>query len=401
MLRAYKYRIYPTAEQHELLAKHFGCVRLIYNLALEAKQMAYSGSKINVSRYDLQVQVKELKQDYEWLKEVNAQSLQASLLHLDTAYKNFFKNGSGFPKFKNKNNRQSFSCPGNKRELDFEKGLLYIPKFKEGIPINLTRNFKGNIKTVTISKTPTNKYYASILVDTEQVMPLLPVIKENTTVGIDLGLKHLVITSEGIKIDNPHFLRNELQRLKVLQRRASKKVKGSNSRKKANKKVARQHEIISNKRLDILHKLSHMLTHDNQVETICVESLCVSNLVMNHNLAQAITDVSWSKFKELLKYKCDWYGKNMIEIGMFEASSKCCNFCGYKNEGLTLSEREWRCINCGVTHDRDVNAAINIKYMGLTTGGASSKEPVERFAIARAMKQEKTNRTEESLCFGT
>ncbi len=386
MYKRCKYRIYPTPDQKLKIDQTISACRCIYNLALETKIYAYKHFGKNLSAYELMRQLTILKEDVFWLSEVDSQSLQASIKNMDKAFVNFFK-GSGFPKFKSKYNTQSFQCPNNKREVNFEKGLLTIPKIKN-IPIVIGRLFEGKIKNITISRTVTGKYFASILVDNSKELPVKPEIKADTTLGIDLGLSHLMITNKGEKIDNPRFLRNSLTRLKVLQRRASRKKKGSSNRKKANLKVAILHEKIANQRLDFLHKLSHRLTHDNQVDTICVETLNVKGMVRNHKLAQAISDVSWSEFTKQLKYKCDWYGKNLIEIGTFEPSTKTCSCCGNVQDVL-LSERIFNCKKCSVVIDRDVNAAINIKNFGLKQSGwGTSVEPVELPTLVGAVKQE-------------
>lgn len=391
MLRAYQYRIYPTQEQTILINKHLGCVRWLYNYALDKKITAYQKDKTQISRFDLQAELPILKKqkDTEWLAEVNSQSLQATLRNLDMAYTRFFKHKKGFPKFKSKhNNRQSFQIP-QRVKVNWDNSTITVPNIKV-IPVVLSRKFKGIIKTVTISKTPTNKYFISILVDTDIKPEKKPKIKEATTIGIDLGLTHFATLSTGEKIDNPRYLREAMSRLKVLQRRLSKKVKGSNNRKKTRLKVARQHEKITNKRTDFLHKLTYKLTHESQVQTICIEDLAVSNMVKNHNLALSISDVSWGKFKQLLTYKCDWYGKNLITIGRFEPSSKLCT-CGKLNNDLTLSDRNWTCKYCKITHDRDILAANNIKRMGLhpkNTGAGCSSELLELPTIVGAMKEE-------------
>jgi len=389
VIKAYKYRIYPTAAQIELINKHFGACRFLYNLALETKLYAYKSHGVNLSAFDLCKQMAELKKDLVWLKELDSQALQASIKKIDVAFKNFFQ-GKGYPKYKSKHEKQSFQSPHLSKRVDWEKRLLTIPKLKN-IPIVLSRKFEGKIKTITISKTPTGKYFASILAETtKQALPI-KLIEPNKTIGIDLGLKDFLITSEGIKIENPKYLKNNIERLKILQRRASKKQKGSANRKKANLRVAVQHEKITNKRIDFLQKLSTKLVRENQATTFCFESLAVKNLVKNHNLAQAISDVSWSKFTEMMKYKCAWYGKNFIQIGAFEPSSKLCSNCGNKNETLTLSDRQWQCSKCNATHDRDINAAINIKLMGLKTGLGKPDVSVEQRTIVRAMKQKPKN----------
>lgn len=355
MLKGLKYRLYPTNSQKELIAKHIGSSRFVYNLALETKTTAYIGSKHNFSPFDLIKQLPELKKECEWLKEVNSQSLQQSIQNMDIAFKKFFK-GAGFPKYKSKHRgKQSFSIPQN---VLVENNKLIIPKFKEGIDIVLHREIKGTIKSVTISVTPTGKYFASILVDTNNEMSIKAPITESTTIGIDLGIKDFAITSEGEVFENSKYLRKAQGKLKYTQRKYSKH-KG----KRTKKKLAKLHEDVVNKRKDFLHKVSTKLIRENQ--TICLETLAVKNMVKNHNLAQAISDVSWSTFVSMLEYKADWYGKNILRIGQFSPSSKTCSNCGCINKELTLKDREWTCPKCNSVLDRDKNAAINIKYFAL------------------------------------
>ena len=355
MFRAYKYRLYPNEPQKELIAKHIGSSRFVYNLALETKNAAYLGSKHNFSPFDLIKQLPDLKKECEWLKEVNSQSLQQSIQNMDIAFKKFFK-GAGFPKFKSKHRgKQSFSVPQN---VIVENNLLIIPKFKEGIDIVLHREIKGIIKSATISVTPTGKYFASILVDTNDIIPQKVAINENTTIGIDLGIKDFAITSDGEVFENPKYLRKAQSKLKYVQRKYSKS-KG----KRTKKKLAKLHEDVVNKRKDFLHKLSSKLISENQ--TIALETLAVKNMVKNHNLAQAINDVSWSTFVTMLEYKADWHGKNILRIGQFSPSSKTCSNCGTINKELKLKDREWTCSNCSTVLDRDVNAACNIKTFAL------------------------------------
>ena len=355
MLKGLKYRISPTNFQKELIAKHIGSSRFVYNLALETKNAAYLGSKHNFSPFDLIKQLPELKKECEWLKEVNSQSLQQSIQNMDIAFKKFFK-GAGFPKFKSKHRgKQSFSVPQN---VIVENNLLIIPKFKEGIDIVLHREIKGTIKSATISVTPTGKYFVSILVDTNVEMPTKAPIAENTTIGIDLGLKDFAITSEGDVFENPKNLRKAQSKLKYVQRKYSK-----NKGKRTKQRLTLLHEKVVNKRKDFLHKTSTKLIRENQ--TIALENLAVSNMVKNHNLAQAISDASWSTFVTMLEYKADWYGKNILKIGRFAPSSKTCSCCGHINKELTLKDREWTCPKCNSVLDRDVNAAINIKSFAL------------------------------------
>lgn len=382
MFRAYKYRIYPTDSQKELIHIHCGSVRFLYNLALETKITAYLGGKVSLSRYDLQKQLVDLKKELPWLKKTNSQSLQSALINLDYAYKMFFK-GAGFPKFKKKSSRGSFAVPQN---VIIKNNLLVIPKFKEGIKIVMHRPTQGAIKSATIIATPSGKYFVSVLCDTKEDTPTKATIEENTTIGVDLGIKFFAVTSEGDVIKNPNFIRGNIERLKVLQRRASKKQKGSKNRKKANKKVALLHEKIKNKRQDFLHKVSTQLIRDNQ--TIALETLAVKNMVKNHNLAQSISDASWYTFVYMLEYKADWYGKNILRIGRFSPSSKTCE-CGKINKHLKLSDRTWHC-ECGKVMERDLNAARNIKKFAIKdySGQELSVEPVEMSTLVESMKQE-------------
>ena len=353
MYKAYKYRLYPTEPQKELIAKHIGSSRFVYNIALETKNAAYIGAKHNYSAFDLVKQLPELKKELPWLKEVNSQSLQQAIQNMDIAFKKFFK-GAGFPKFKKKSNRGSFNVPQN---VIVGNDLLIIPKFKEGIKMSLHRPTNGTIKSATISVTPTGKYFVSILCETGETNKPKAKIEENTSVGIDLGIKTFLVTSDGEYFDNPKFLRNSISKLKYVQRKYSK-YKG----KRTKKKLAKLHEDVVNKRKDFLHKVSTKLIRENQ--TICLETLAVKNMVKNHNLAQAISDVSWSTFVSMLEYKAEWYGKNILRIGQFAPSSKTCS-CGVINKDLKLSDREWTCKSCGTTHDRDILAACNIKSFAL------------------------------------
>ena len=366
MLRAYKYRIYPTEEQKVLLAKTFGCCRFVYNWALNLKIEVYKQEKKSIGNVELTNRMRsELKTEHEWLGEVNSQALQSALRNLDTAYKNFFRDthAVGFPKFKSRKQKQSFQCPQH-CSVDFGKGTISIPKAKD-IPVVLHRRFKGTVKTVTISMTPSGRYFASVLVGTsmQEMKPSEP--KRDTTVGIDLGIKSLAVCSDGRTFDNPKNLQRSLDRLKLLQKRLSRKQKGSANRNKARIRVARLQEHIANSRKDSLHKITHALTHDSQVRTICMEDLNVKGMQRNHHLAQAVGDASFGMFLTLLEYKCSWYGVNLIKIDRFAPSSKTCGKCGHVYKGLNLSERSWTCPECGTHHDRDFNAACNIKEFGL------------------------------------
>jgi len=354
MLKSYKYRLYPNKAQAELINKHIGSCRFVYNLALETKQMAYAGNRVNLSCFDLVKQLPDLKTECVWLKEINAQSLQQSVINLDKAFANFFTGAMNFPNFKNKNSRQSFNVP---QRILIEGGRLKIPKFRGGINITLHREIKGEIRQATISRTPTGKYFASILVDNKKELPVKTNITEKTAVGIDLGIKTFLVTSDGKQFDNPKFLKKSLARLKFIQRKYSKK-KG----KRTKYKLQRLHEIVASQRKDFLHKTSTELIKNH--DSICIEDLNIKGMVKNHKLAQAISDVSWGEFVRQLKYKAEWYGKNVLKIGRFEPSSKTCSNCGSINKELTLQDREWTCV-CGEILDRDINAAVNIKNFAL------------------------------------
>ena len=390
--RAYKYRIYPSKEQEVLINKHIGSCRWLYNYALEKKTKAYKKDKTRLSRFDLSADIPELKknQETEWLKEVNAQSLQMSLKNMDEAFTRFFREKKGFPKFKSKHHsRKSFSIPQNVN-VDWDNKRVSIPKLKD-IRFALDRKPQGTIKSATVSKTPTDKYFISILVDTGIKPPKKYKIKPKTSVGVDLGIKQFLITSDGEKVENPKYLRHHLFRLKKLQRRASKKQKGSTNRKKANFRVAKLHERIHNSRTDFLHKISSKLISENQ--TVCLEDLNVKGMMKNHCLAQAISDCSWSKFNEFLEYKAEWTGVNIVRIGRFEPSSKMCSKCGWIKKDLTLKDRKWQCEECKVSHDRDINAAKNILDFGLHKSnlvgpGRPKVKPLENASLEGSVKEE-------------
>lgn len=355
MLKAFKYRIMPSEAQKVLLDKHIGACRFLFNLALETKQMTYAGSKVNVSCFDLIKQIPDLKKECDWLKEINSQSLQQSIVNLDVAFTKFFKGQSNFPNFKKKGNGGSFSVPQN---IELNGSLLSIPKFKKGIKVVLSRPIKGEIRQATISRNATGKYFVSILCETGEAVKAPVVIKESTTLGLDLGIKTFIVASEGTSYDNPRFLKKSMSRLMFKQRKYSKK-KG----KKARYAVARLHEKVANQRKDFLQKLSSKLIKNH--DTLALETLKVSNMIKNHNLAGSIADAGWSTFVSMLEYKANWYGKNILRIGAFEPSSKICNCCGKINRELKLQDREWTCSGCKSVLDRDLNAAINIKNFAL------------------------------------
>jgi len=355
ILKAIKYRLYPTKLQAELLDKHIGACRFVYNLALETKQIAWASAKVNLSCFELINQLPDLKSHCEWLKEVSSQSLQASVTKMDSAYTNFFKGRSSFPKFKNKRtSKKSFSVTAS---IKIEAGLIKIPKFTEGIKAVIHREFDGKIKSGTVSKTSTGKYFISVLFETPDITPVKPKVTEENTIGVDLGIKSFATLSNGETIENPRHLKKLLSKIKYTQRKYSK-YKG----KRTKKKLARLHEKVTNRRNDFLHKVTKKLIDENQA--IALETLNVMGMAKNHSLAQAILDVSWGKFNEFLTYKAEWYGVNILRIGQFEPSSKMCH-CGVVNKELKLSDREWVCKSCGSVNDRDLLAAQNIKKFAL------------------------------------
>lgn len=384
MFKAYKYRLYPTKSQKILLEKHFGAVRYIYNKGLALKIEAYQKDKSKISRYDLQKQVVEMKNsDCSWLREVNAQSLQFALFNLDNAFGKFFKKQANFPRFKSKKNNQSFSCP-QQNKVNFDKYKFYCPKFKEGIKTVFSRRFEGKIKTCAISRTSTNKYFVSILVDEQNLEIKKVEPKENKCLGIDLGVSSFATFSDGEKIENPRFLSKKLKKLRKLSKSHSKKKKGSKNREKSRKKLAILHEKITNCRKDFQHKLSKEIADNQSYNCVAMETLNIQGMIKNKRLARHIQDCSWYQFKTMLKYKLERNGKQILEIGRFQPSSKICS-CGEINNELSLKDRIWTCGKCSTTHDRDILAANNIvkfafltNHLGKGSPDSARKKSVEK-----------------------
>jgi len=366
MLKAYKYRIYPNIEQALLIEKHFGCSRFVFNWALALQKRYYAMFGKSLSRTQIQNQLVKKKKmaKFAWLNEVNSQSLLNALLNVHTAFTNFFKGRAKFPRFKSRKiTQRSYQCPQH-CTVNFEQGVINLPKIK-GVKIVFSREFVGNIKTVTISKTATGKYYASVLVETSDILPTPTTIEPNLTLGVDLGISHLLSLSDGSKFDNPKYLAKSSRRLAIEQKIFARKQKQSKNYQKQKLAVACIHEKVRNQRLDLHHKITHKLICENQATSYALEDLAVKNMVKNRKLAKAINDVGWGQFVTLLTYKANWYGKNILKVNRFFASSKICSHCRHKLDNLPLSVRNWTCPNCQTHHDRDTNAAINIRQQAL------------------------------------
>ena len=362
MLKAYKYRLKPTKNQATLINKHIGSCRLVYNWALEQKIKTYEQTGKSINHMGLDKLLPALKTEKPFLKETNSQSLQGMTKHVDAAFVRFFREKNGFPKFKSKKNPiQSFPVPQH-YSVDFEDNTVKLPKIGK-VEAIFHRKFEGTLRTATVSRSCTGKYFISILVEDGKELPDTQKYSESTTVGIDVGIKDFAVLSTGEKIENPKYLKNSLKRLKCLQKRVSRKVKGSKRRDKARKLLSKIHEKISNQRNNFQHQISSKIISENQA--IALETLKVKGMVKNHHLAQSISDAGWSSFVTKLEYKAQWAGKSILKIGQFEPSSKLCNVCGYHNSDLTLKDREWTCPDCKTPHDRDINAAINIKKFSL------------------------------------
>jgi len=375
-LKAYKYRIYPTDAQVVFFAKTFGCCRFVWNKMLDEKLRAYK-KKERIQR----IIPAKYKEEFLFLKEVDGLALCNVQLQLEKAFKDHFRNRKQFklPKFKKKRDKQSYTTNNthNSIRVDFEKGLLYLPKLRDGLKIELHRRFEGKIKSVTISKTADGKYYASILVETENRRNKV-VEPKSKACGIDLGLEHFVTVTNDFgsyKVEHPKYLLKAEERLRRLQRSLSRKQKGSKNSEKARLRLARQHAYITNARNDFLHKLSKAIIDENQV--VVVEDINVKGLLRTR-LAKSIGDSGWSKFLSYLKYKAEWYGRTFIQVDRFFPSSKLCHRCGHRNEDLALHNRMWCCPACGETHDRDVNASINLYLVGL---GRPEVKPVEQALV--------------------
>jgi putative transposase len=359
--RAYRYRVYPTAEQARNLAQTFGCVRFVYNWALHTRKRAYFDHGVKLTPKDLSAAIPALKkaEGTAWLREVSSVPLQQALRHLDSAYTNFFEGRADYPTFKKKHHEQSVTYTNN--AFKWDGTALTLAKQEEPLAIVWSRPLPKDCppSSITISKDRAGRYFVSILV--EEAMKTLPAVEQQ--VGLDVGLKSMVVLSTGEAVANPKYYARDEKKLAKAQRRHARKRRESKNREKARRKVARLHARIADKRRDYQHHLSTRIIRESQ--TICVESLNVKGMVKNHCLAKAISDVGWGEFVRQLEYKARWYGRTLVKIDRWYPSSKTCSACQWVFEELTLDIREWVCLNCGTCHDRDRNAAQNILTAGL------------------------------------
>lgn len=365
MLKAYKYRLYPNKEQQEYFAKTFGSVRFIYNQMLANRIELYEKYKHNKEELKKHKPntYTSYKKEFEWLKEIDNLALANAQMDLNSAYKKFFKEGSGFPKFKSKHkSKRSYKTNNQGGNIRIEGNKIKLPKIGF-VKIKHHRNFDGLIKSCTVSQTPSGKYYISILVEQEDY----EWIPAKNKIGIDLGLSDFAITTNddgtSEKYENPRWLRKSEKKLIKAQRALSRKKKGSKNRERARLVLAKKHEKIANQRKDFLHKLSHKITNENQV--IVIETLRSSNMLKNRKLSKSIADVSWYEFSRQLQYKSNWLGRTLIKADQWFASSQICSECGCRGEKLSLDIREWKCKECDFVHDRDINASKNLLKLAM------------------------------------
>ena len=363
MHKAFKYRIYPNKAQQALLQATFGCCRFVYNKTLDIRKTAYETDKTKFSKFACINRMTALKTEYAWLYDVPAVCLVQAVDNMDKAYQNFFKSGKGYPKFKTKHrSRKSCRFPSSHCAVLQDISRLKLSKIGL-VKYNKDREFVGNLRHIVVSQDGDGKYYASCVVETGVEAPKPKSVEASTTVGIDLGLKDFIVTSDGCKIPNPRFYATIDRRIARLQKHESRKQKGSKRRArirlKINKLYVKKRNLIKN----YIYHVAKTLLRESQ--TLVMEDLNIVGMVKNHKLAKSIQNVCWGELRRVLEYKSKWLGRNLIFIDRFAPSTKTCSCCGFHNSTLTLSDRSWVCPGCGTHHDRDVNAALNIKRMGL------------------------------------
>jgi putative transposase len=365
MHKAFKYRIYPNKAQQALLQATFGCCRFVYNKTLDIRKTAYETDKTRLSKFDLIKKVTSLKDEFEWLKDVPATCLQQAVENMDKAYQNFFKSGKGYPKFKSKH-RSRKSCKFPSSHCAVLKDTSHLKLSKIGlVKYKKDREFTGVLRHIVVTQESDGKYYASCLAETGVDAPKPQSVDASTTVGIDLGLKDFIVTSDGCKVPNPRLYATIDRHIARLQKHESRKQKGSKRRArirlKINKLYVKKRNLIKN----YIYHVAKTLLRESQ--TLVMENLNIGGMVKNHKLAKSIQNVCWGELRRVLTYKSQWLGRNLIFIDRWAPSTKTCSCCGFHNSTLTLSDRSWRCPGCGTHHDRDINAALNIKRMGLET----------------------------------
>ena len=375
MNRAYKFRLYPNKAQQQALQSHFGAVRFIYNYFLEKKIKVYKETKKTVPWNVLALELPKLKQqeEFSWLKEVNSMALQQAVIHLDKAFLNFFRSGFGFPKFKSKHHSKKSFCFPSRLSLDYEANRVQIPKFlrtkalDNRLKCKFSRKVEGEIKSATVSQDKDGRYYISILSELEVQVPEKKLVLRETSRGIDFGVKTFLTFDNGEKIENPMFLKKSQEKLANHQQDLAKLEKGTTRHKSKQEQITRLHSKIARQRKDFLDKLTSKMCNDSQVDTFCIEDLSIKDMQSEsrHAMNRAIGDLAWNMFVQMLMYKAEQKGKNVIKIGRYVPSSKTCSSCGYVKHDLQLSDREWDCPECGHHHDRDINAAKNIKDFAL------------------------------------
>lgn len=377
--KTYKFRLYPNKEQEKMLANYFGSVRFVYNHFLAKRKEQYEQTRKSSNYYEQAKELTAMKKTeaFSWLKEINSQTLQHALRHLETAYVNFFKGRTRFPRFHSKKHGGSFAIP---QHFKVEGNRVFIPKFKGGIRFAKNQDVQGELRNMTVSVTPGGKYYVCIMA----LVEVGDLEKTNLSVGIDLGLKDFVITSNGDRYSSNKFIKKYSKKLATMQKHLSHKKKGSGSWNRQRIKVARLQEKIMSCRKDKLHKISIDLIR--RYDVVCCEDLNVKGMVRNHHLAKSVSDASWGTFVTMLEYKANWYGKTLVKIGRFYPSSKTCHHCGHVKEELSLADRYYTCPNCGELIDRDLNAAKNILDEGLRNISAGTVDYTDGEGVSLARK---------------